>query len=191
MGNQHISHHWKALEFPQEKCLLVDRSPTPSELNIRPFRIWPYPIHVSLLALPPYSTSFPSIWCFKQTTSLPKNPPCAFKLSWGYDFYPKGSFPPFSIWSTSLTLHMKSLFPNILPDPQTSQRKVIHHMISNWQLIICNYSYTHHTLVFLFFFFPLLLLLSFSFSSPSLSSSNICFYSRAVLYGSCEPYVPI
>lgn len=34
-NNKHISHHWKALERTQEKCLPMDKSPTPSELNVR------------------------------------------------------------------------------------------------------------------------------------------------------------
>lgn len=69
-SDEHVNYHWKDLERTQEKCLHMDKSSNPLEIHIRPFVIWPYHVHVPLLALPLDSASFRSIWCLNQTKSL-------------------------------------------------------------------------------------------------------------------------
>lgn len=138
-----------------------------------------------LLTLPPSEASGASI----KPNHCPKNPLCAYKLLWGYDFYSKGSFLPFFIWWTPLTLKITSyltlhLFLNISARPSNIS---VEKLVITWLIInnsLYSYNHTHHTLVFLLFF--LFFRVSFSFSSPSFSSSNICAYSRAVLCGSHE-----
>lgn len=128
ISNKHINHHWKALEYTQEKCLLMDKTQTPQNYTSGPLWFGPTcscPMISPPSSLPPFQVS----GAITKLNYYPKNLLCAFKLLF------QRLLLPIFIWWTPLILQMKSYsasFPKHLHlNPQVFQWKVSHHMIDN------------------------------------------------------------